>query len=391
MISSLLDTDLYKLTMMQYVYNCFPATLVEYAFCCRSHDVSLGFLADDVHFQLQKLCKLNFSHDELLYLKKLGYFSDDFLSYLKNFRLDMKYVAITRSNTGQLEINIKGPWLETILFEVPLLALINESYFRTLTHGSLAKGRERLQQKIQKLKKLEPSFKFVDFGTRRRFSKNWQLEIDRTLKEQLPLNFAGTSNVWLAKECQIPPTGTMAHELLQAGQVLAPYLEDCQNFILKNWHQQYEGKLSIALSDILGVDAFLYDFDKTLANQYMGVRHDSGDPFSFGDKVILHYQKFQIDPMQKIIVFSDGLTIEKACKIYNYFKNRIQTVFGIGTNLTNDVGFKPINIVIKMIRCNGKPVAKLSDEPAKSICLDHHFMAVLKSVKEKKTYQLSLS
>ncbi len=202
----------------------------------------------------------------------------------------------------------------------------------------------------------------------------------RTLKEHIGPKFVGTSNVRLALEHGLTPLGTMAHEYLQACQAVGPRLRDSQVFAFNTWAREYRGDLGIALSDVCGMDAFLRDFDLFFCKLFDGVRHDSGDPFEWGEKLIAHYQKMRIDPRSKTMVFSDSLNVPLAVRLFEYFKGRSQTAFGIGTNLTNDIGSEALQIVIKMTRCNGQPVAKISDEPSKAMDYDPSYVAYLREV-----------
>lgn len=380
-ITSLLDTDLYKLTMMQCVLHQFPETMVEYQFSCRTK-ATLAPYKDDIQAEIDALCSLYFQDDELEYLNSLDYIKADFIEFLRLFHLNKRFIHLSTEG-NDLRIVIEGPWLHTILFEVPVLAIVNEIYFRHQTkYPDYDEGRQRLQSKIDYLKSASDNQRFIfsDFGTRRRFSKTWQFEIDLTLKEQVPQYFIGTSNVANAKQLGLRPMGTMAHEFLQACQAVGPRLADSQRFALETWAREYRGRLGIALTDVINLDAFLHDFDLYYAKLFDGLRQDSGDPIQWGEKVIQHYIDQKIDPCTKTLVFSDSLTFEKAMMLYRRFKDRSQPAFGIGTNLTNDLGYDPINIVIKMTRCNNQPVAKISDSPGKSMCRDDSYVQYLKHV-----------
>lgn len=388
-ITSLLDTDLYKFTMMQCVLHHFPAAMVEYKFKCRTNE-NLAPYIEEIKSEVQNLCELKLSTEELDYLDRLDYLKSDFIEFLRIFKLNYNFITIRIDQDQQLDITIKGPWLHTILFEVPVLAIINEIYFRntcTDFKQAYAAGRELLAEKIQVVENYysksnidTADFKFTDFGTRRRFSKQWQDEVVKTCAEKLFNNFKGTSNLYFAKKYNLVPIGTMAHEFLQACQALGPRLVDSQKYALETWTQEYRGRLGIALTDVVGMDAFLNDFDLFFAKLFDGLRHDSGDPIAWGEKAIEHYNKLKIDPMTKFLIFSDGLTINRALEIYTHFYGRAKTSFGIGTSLTNDVGFKPIQIVIKMTRCNNQAVAKISDEPGKTMCQDRSYIDYLRQV-----------
>ena len=284
---------------------------------------------------------------------------------------------------GEIEITIHGPWLHTILYEIPILAIVSEVYFRnTQPMVDIDVGRRRLQEKIATVRGLDPAlqFKISDYGTRRRFSLAWHEEIIRTLKDEIPQLFAGTSNVWLAMRNDLTSLGTVAHEYMQACQALGPRLRDSQAFAFEMWAKEYRGDLGIAISDTYGMDAFLRDFDLYFCKLFDGARQDSGDPFVWGEKLIAHYLKNRVDPRTKTLIFSDSLTIPKAVDIARRFSGRARLAFGIGTNLTNDVGFDPLQIVIKMTECNGQPVAKLSDSPGKTMSKDEGYLTYLRQV-----------
>lgn len=388
-ITSLLDTDLYKFTMMQCVLHHFPAAMVEYKFKCRSNE-DLSPYIDEIKTEVARLCDLKLLDEELEFLATLDYIKSDFIEFLRIFKLNSDFINIKLDQDNNLDITIKGPWLHTILFEVPLLAIINEVYFKHNCKDlekAYHTGRVKLADKIQlvnihqsKIPKNQKVFKLSDFGTRRRFSKNWHEEVIKTLKDNLPNNFAGTSNLYYAKKYNLIPIGTMAHEFLQACQALGPRLVDSQKYALEMWTQEYRGRLGIALTDVVGMDAFLNDFDLFFAKLFDGLRHDSGDPIVWGEKAIEHYKKLKIDPFSKYLIFSDALTVQSALDIYDHFTGRAKTAFGIGTSLTNDVGMRPIQIVIKMTRCNNQAVAKISDEPGKSMCQDSSYIEYLRQV-----------
>ena len=386
-ITSLLDTDLYKFTMMQVVLHQFPGAEVEYRFKCRNK-ANLAPYVSEIREEIRGLCSLQFQDAELVYLKAMRFIKSDFIDFLGLFRLNEKYVSVTALQTGEIEVSIKGPWLHTILFEIPVLAIINEVYFRnTQKQPDVLEGRTRLDTKIALLQAdgLQ-ALKIADYGTRRRFGKAWHEEVLRTLSAQLGTaasgQFAGTSNVLFAMKLGLTPLGTMAHEYLQACQALGPRLRDSQVFGFESWAKEYRGDLGIALSDVYGMSAFLRDFDMYFCKLFDGARHDSGDPFQWGERMIAHYNKNRVDPKTKTLIFSDGLTVPRTIELYQQFKGRCQLAFGIGTNLTNDLGYEPLQIVIKMVRCNGQPVAKLSDTPSKNMCDDEKYLAYLRQVFE---------
>ena len=391
-ISSLLDTDLYKFTMMQVVLHQFPGAEVEYRFQCRNAGApgvqDLAPHVNEIRAEIRALCNLRFQDAELVYLKTMRFIKSDFVDFLALFRLNEKYVSVTAQPSGEIEVSIKGPWLHTILFEIPVLAIINEVYFRnTQKNADLVEGRCRLDTKIGELQADGlRELKIADYGTRRRFGRVWHEEVLRTLEARLGKGtlgqFAGTSNVLFAMKLDLTPLGTMAHEYLQACQALGPRLRDSQVFGFESWAKEYRGDLGIALSDVYGMSAFLRDFDLYFCKLFDGARHDSGDPFSWGERMLAHYAKNRVDPRSKTLIFSDGLTVPRTIELYQQFRGRCQLAFGIGTNLTNDLGYEPLQIVIKMIRCNGQPVAKLSDTPSKNMCDDEKYLAYLRQVFE---------
>ncbi|MGF6526253.1 nicotinate phosphoribosyltransferase [Variovorax sp. PvP013] len=407
-IQSLLDTDLYKFTMMQVVLHHFPGARVEYRFKCRNPGVDLARFADEIRAEVRHLCSLQFTDTELAYLSSMRFIKSDFVDFLGLFRLNEKYIRIVPQPSGELEIGIEGPWLHTILFEIPVLAIVNEVYFRnTQPNPDFAEGRRRLETKIGQLQAAGLSdLKIADYGTRRRFAKGWHEEVLQTLTArlgvvaapappptsvpvQIPVptpatgraaQLAGTSNVLFAMKLGLIPLGTMAHEYLQACQALGPRLRDSQIFGFESWAREYRGDLGIALSDVYGMTAFLRDFDLYFCKLFDGARHDSGDPFQWGERMLAHYVANRVDPRTKTLIFSDGLTVPRTIELYHQFRGRCQLAFGIGTNLTNDLGCEPLQIVIKMLRCNGQPVAKLSDTPSKNMCDDERYLGYLRQV-----------
>jgi nicotinate phosphoribosyltransferase len=383
-IQSLLDTDLYKFTMMQVVLHHFPGAQVEYKFKCRTEGADLRPDLDAIRTELRHLCSLRFRDDELAYLRGLRFMKSDFVDFLRLFQFDERFVHLgAGGKPGEIDITIRGPWLHTILYEIPILAIVSEVHFRRTQPGaSLEEGRRRLRAKIDLVRTVEPEleFKISDFGTRRRFSRAWQEEVLQTLKREVPEYFAGTSNVWFAMRNDLTPLGTMAHEYMQACQALGPRLRDSQVFAFDKWAQEYRGDLGIAVADTYGLDAFLRDFDMYFCKLFDGARHDSGEPYEWGEKLIAHYRRNRVDPRTKTLIFSDQLSFPLAIGIARRFHGRIRTSFGIGTNLTNDLGYEAINIVIKMTECNGQPVAKVSDSPGKTVSKDPGYLAYLRQV-----------
>ncbi len=381
-LTSLLDTDAYKLHMQQAVYHRYRNISVVAEFRCRGDEL-LGEYASEIREQIQTMSQLGLTDDEFAYLSGLPFFTHDYLNWLKAFRYNPEHVIVSDRN-GHLHVRIEGPWREVIMWEVPLLAVISEVVHR---HRS---PQVNAQMAVDQLRKNLASFKeqaadidlsafrLMDFGTRRRFSGEVQEAIVSTLKNEFPY-LVGTSNYDLAHKLQLTPVGTQAHEWFQAHQQISPVLANSQRAALQAWLDEYPDQLGIALTDCITMDAFLRDFGSKFANAYQGLRHDSGDPFEWGEKAIAHYQALGIDPMTKTLVFSDNLDLDKALHLYRHFHQRINLVFGIGTRLTCNIpGVKPLNIVIKLVQCNGKPVAKLSDSPGKTICQDKAFVKALR-------------
>ncbi|MBQ5429421.1 MAG: nicotinate phosphoribosyltransferase, partial [Neisseriaceae bacterium] len=314
------------------------------------------------------------------------FIKSDFVDYLELFQLKRRFIKVGVDSEGRLDIVIKGPMIQAMFFEIFILAMVNELYFRRLeTPEVLAEGEKRLQAKAAFMKECEqkqnpndPPFAISDFGTRRRYTFAWQKHVLEVLHKASPAIFRGTSNVHLAKELGLVPIGTMAHEFMQSFQSQNVRLRDFQKAALESWVQEYRGDLGVALTDTVGMDAFLQDFDLYFAKLFDGLRHDSGDPYLWGDKAEQHYKKLRIDTKTKSLTFSDGLNLQKAWDLYQYFKDRFKPNFGIGTNLTNDMGHTPLNIVLKLVSCNGQSVAKISDSPGKIMTTDKTFLDYLK-------------
>jgi len=386
-ITSLLDTDLYKFTMMQVVLHHFPAAQVEYRYKCRNEGIDLTPYIDEIRDEIAGLCRLSLQEHELEYLGSLRFIKSDFVDFLRLFHLQQKYITVQPSaaNNGEIDIVVEGPWLHTILFEVPVLAIVNEVYFRaTQKTPDFEEGRRRLQKKMALIRDdaAMAGCVIADYGTRRRFSQAWHEEVVQTMQRDFGDHLAGTSNVYFAMKQGLTPLGTMAHEYLQACQSLGPRLRDTQIYAFEMWAKEYRGDLGIALSDVYGVAAFLRDFDMYFCKLFDGARHDSGDPFDWGERLIRQFQEKRVDPATKTLVFSDSLNFDKVIALYLRFKDRTRVAFGVGTNLTNDLGHKPLQIVMKMVRCNGQPVAKLSDTPSKNMCDDVAYVNYLRQVFE---------
>ncbi|PZP22340.1 nicotinate phosphoribosyltransferase [Pseudomonas kuykendallii] len=384
-VQNTLDTDFYKLTQMQAVLHNYPNAEVEWEFRCRNDEDLRPYLSE-IRQQIEQLADTSATADQIGFLERIPFMKADFIRFLSLFRFNMRYVQ-TGVENGQVFVRLRGPWLHVILFEIPLLAIISEVRNRARYPGVLLEQvSEQLYRKLDWLRKEASDdelsgFQLADFGTRRRFSYRTQEEVVHILKRDFPGRFVGTSNVHLAREYNLKPIGTMAHEWLMAHQQLGPRLIDSQAAALQTWVQEYRGQLGIALTDCITMDAFLHDFDLYFAKLFDGLRHDSGDPLAWAEKAIAHYRRLGIDPQTKTLIFSDGLTFPAALSLYRQLHERINVSFGIGTNLTCDIpGVEPMNIVLKMISCNGEPVAKISDTPGKSQCKDESFLAYLRHV-----------
>jgi nicotinate phosphoribosyltransferase len=370
-ITSILDLDLYKLSMLQAFHNQYPTATGRWEFKCRNTDVKLGFLKDQVREQLDMMKGLHLDLKDKIKLEaKAPFLSYEFLSWFnRDFRLNPDLVTVSEKD-GDLVIIAEGFLVDINIFEVFILSIVNELYFEDqmedLDYGTIEEvGMMRLDEKIEMLKEF-PNLVFAEFGTRRRFSKEWQDKVVGRLAKECP-NAIGTSNVLLALKHDLKAIGTVAHEFSMAHLGLVDRIDQAQSRALHVWRQEYGDQLGIALSDTFTTDAFLRDFDFSVARAYDGVRHDSGDAIEFGHKMINHYKSIGIDPRRKSIIFSDGLTTEKAIKIWKEFAGLINISFGIGTHFSNDVGLDTLNIVMKLLVCNDIPCVKISDEPGKAM------------------------
>lgn len=380
-IISLLDTDLYKFNMLQVMWHKHTNLNGVYIFKCRNKDVTFTQeMVEEINAQIDHLCTLTFTDEELDYLGSLRFIKPDYVEFLRLWRPLRRYVSCYLVHE-EMRIEVEGPLFSVMQFEIYLLEIVNEVYFRMkydyfeLAYGS---AQEKLYDKICKLKDNTYTFKFAEFGCRRRLSREWQ---DYVLEHLLETGkCVGTSNVYLAMKYGCKPIGTYAHEYVQMYQgVEGVQLAHTNKMAMQEWFEEYKGDNGTALTDTLGTDLFLRDFDWLQATCYTGVRHDSGDPIEWGEKLIAHYQKLGIDPKTKTLLFSDSLDFDKAQEIYDYFKDRINVSFGIGTYLTNDTAVDALNIVIKLQYVNGHPVAKLSDNPAKTMCQDEGYINYLRN------------
>jgi nicotinate phosphoribosyltransferase len=389
-IGTLLDTDLYKFTMWQVMLHHNPQATGMTQFICRNTpQYPLGALAGEVREQLENLCSLRFTEHDLALLGTRPYIKKDFLEWLGIFRFQMKFLEIAADGDA-LKIIARGPLVHITAFEIFVLSIVNELYFRRLaTPAVMAEGRRRLAAKVEHLKSFMADahnqrahpYEFFDFGTRRRFSREWHDEVIATLARELPQYFRGTSNVELAFKHGVAPIGTMAHEHMQKHQGLGTVqLRRSVRAALEEWVQEYRGDLGIALTDVITTDAFLRDFDLYYAKLFDGVRHDSGDHDEWARKVLEHYRRLRIDARTKRLVFSNALTFDESLRLYLKWGDVAQHGSGIGTWLSNDLGPAPLNIVMKLKQVNNQPVAKISDDPSKALGEDPVFLAYLKQV-----------
>jgi nicotinate phosphoribosyltransferase len=389
-IGSLLDTDIYKFTMLQTFLHQFPAATGEYRFLCRGGvRAPLAAFRDEIEAQIDHLCTLRFRPEELDYLRSLRYLKPDLADFLDLFQFRRRFITVAESRDapGCLEIATRGPLVHVMLFEIFVLAIVSECNFSQYDRAEChAAGRQRLRGKIARIREFggrdtrRHPYVFFEFGTRRRASREWHEEVVRTLAAEVPQWFKGTSNVDMARRHGLVPIGTMAHEYLQAHEAFGYRLRDFQKMAFENWVHEFRGDLGIALTDVVGLEAFLRDFDLYFAKLFDGLRQDSGDPFAWGEKVLEHYRKLRIDPHTKMLTFSDGLDFPASFRLHERFADRAKVGFGIGTHLTNDLGVPALSIVMKLVRCNDQPVCKISDSPGKALCDDQTFLGYLRQV-----------
>ncbi len=371
-IVSLLENDLYKFTMQQLILRMFPKVNVRYELINRGKTQFPEGFAEKVRNQVKVVEKLRFRKEELDFLRSsCPFLKETYLEWLSQFKPDPSHVKVSQRK-GNLKIAVEGPWYQTIYWEVPLMAIISELYFKEM--GSTPEGGWKLRAAEKGNHLRTNGCKFADFGLRRRFSSQVHDELVQTMMKysKRPTDeggFVGTSNVYLAYKHGLRPIGTMAHELAMVLAVIYGF-QSANEKLLELWAEEFGGKLGIALTDTFTTDVFLRSFDRKLAMLFDGVRQDSGSPIEFADKLVAHYQDLGIDPISKTIVFSDGLNYVNAVEINRHCHGKIKCSFGIGTNFTNDVGAKPLNIVIKVTLAQKPgwpwtPAIKLSDAPGK--------------------------
>ena len=388
-INSLLETDLYKFSMGQAIYHQFPSYTTTWSFKCRNEDVFFTKeMVEEIKAQIKAFCKLSFTDDELDYLASIPWIKQDYIEFLRIWKPRYKDFTISRRSKNGLSIEASGTWLNTSMYEIATLAIVNEVYFRMkYDYDKLYKSfDERLDKKISMLKNNSYHLgTFSEFGLRRRLSAEAQ---ELAVSKLAHLNdtahsssyFVGTSNVYLAKKYGIKPVGTMAHEwIMCSGQGNHKHNPAYSNwYALNAWVKEYGILNGIALTDTITTDCFLKDFQLTFASLFNGVRHDSGDTIEWGEKMLKHYESLNIDSKTKTLLFSDSLNFEKADKIWYHFHNRTNVAFGIGTYISNDTCVEPLNIVMKVTKCNGMDVAKLSDVEGKGMCKNPEYVDYLR-------------
>lgn len=358
---SLLDNDFYNFTMGQLIWKYFPDDVVSYKFTNRSKATLAGLPMILVSEKIKRISRLRFTHEEIKYLRKLGLFEEGYLQFLSSITQPTPTFGIVE---GELEISYEGPWASSVFLETPILAAVNEQYAKK----RIENHNEGLLRLMDVAKALEGTdIRIIEFGTRRRFSAEWQCLVVGELADRLPDNLIGTSNVLLAKDLGLPPSGTMAHQLLMCSAALCGGPITAQHLIMDWWEKMYDDRFLIALTDTFGTDFFLRKLEPERAQRWRGMRQDSGDPFVIGAKILDYYEKNGVNAKDKTLVFSDGLTLKSIFALQEAFSGATNVVFGWGTSLTNNMGVDPLSIVIKPTHVNGLPVVKLSDNLAKAM------------------------
>lgn len=385
-INSLLETDMYKFSMGQTIFHQFTSYKTTWTFKCRNKDVHFtDEMVEEIKEQVQAFCQLRFTEEELEYLDNITWIKGTYVDFLRLWQPRYEEFTITTDAPCGLAIDAAGTWLNTSMYEIPVLAIVNEVYFRMAYDYDvlLKQFKRRLDEKVRLLE--EDTYRlsdFSEFGLRRRLSAEAQEMAVKAIAEvELPADshFIGTSNVYLAKKFNLKPVGTMAHEwIMCTGQGNHKHNPAYSNwYALDAWVKEYGILNGIALTDTITTDCFLRDFQLTYATLFSGVRHDSGDPYEWGDKMIAHYNSLGINPRTKTLLFSDSLDFERATALYDYFKDKAKVAFGIGTFISNDTDEEALNIVMKTTKCNGMDVAKISDEAGKGMCKNPDYVDYL--------------
>ena len=388
-IESLLETDLYKFSMGQAIYHQFPDYKTTWTFKCRNTDVKFtAEMLEEIKAQIKAYCDLRFSEEEPAYLDTIEWFKGSYIDFLRLWHPRYEDFEITTDAECGLAIDTRGTWLNTSMYEIPTLAIVNEVYFRmAYDYDHLIESfKQRLDDKYNALRDGKYYLGvFSEFGLRRRLSAEAQeLAVQKfaTLNKDLKCatTFVGTSNVFLAKKFGVKPVGTMAHEwIMCVGQGNHKHNPAYSNwYALDAWVKEYGVLNGTALTDAITTDCFLKDFQLTYSTLFSGVRHDSGDPIEWGEKMIAHYERLGLDPKTKTLLFSDSLDFERADKIWRHFQGKAKVAFGIGTYLANDTDVEPLNIVMKTTACNGQDVAKISDVEGKGMCKNPAYVHYLK-------------
>ena len=364
-IKSMLDEDLYKFSTQMFALELFPDAIAEYRFFNRGLQRFNKDFLEALKQEINELQNLVITQDEIDWLKEnCGYFKTWYFDYLKNYRYNPSQVSVKLTEDNNLDLVVRGKWIETTLWEIKLMAIISELYFNIVdTNWDMYGQKEKAYQKGLRLELNDCVFS--EFGTRRRRDFETQdLVVDQL---RLSKTCSGTSNVYLAMKYNLIAQGTLPHESIQAMQVLCG-IANCNYYIMDNWSRVYSGDLGVVLTDTLGVDQFLKNFNLRFAKLFSGTRQDSGNEFEYTDKIVSHYRRLKIDPMSKFIVFSNALDADKAIKIRDYCDGKIIARFGIGTWLSNDFVNSPaLNMVIKLWSINNKPCVKISDSKGKAM------------------------
>jgi len=362
-IKSILDNDDYKFKMGQVVFHDFPEAVVTYEFTNRGQTPFPEGFAGAVLWQIEMMSTLALTYEEYLYLQTIPGMRLSYIEWLMSYRFDPGEVVVQQEG-NVLRVSIKGKWFRAIFWEVPLMAIISELFFKLTGKTPSVDTNSRIIAKAKKLS--EAGCLWADFGTRRRFDFKVQDAVCHLMKGTK--GFLGTSNVYLAMKHGIKPIGTSAHEMVMG--ISAKYGETMANREWnRHWSNHYQGLNGIALTDTFTTDVFLRDWDSYYARLFDGVRQDSGDPSEWGRKMLDHYKKLGIDTHNKTFVFSDGLDPDTFIRLTRQFCLMVKVVGGIGTNLTNDCGHKALNMVIKLKTADfGQgpvEVVKLSDNTGK--------------------------
>ena len=384
-ITSLLTQDLYKFSMGQAIYHQFSDYKTTWTFKCRNKDVHFTKeMLEEIKEQIEAYCELRFTEEELDYLGQITWLKESYVDFLRLWQPRFADFIIDDEASWGLRVEATGTWLNTSMYEVPVLAIINEVYFR-MSGGyddRMVFFERKLDEKIQWLADGKYQIgSFSEFGLRRRLSGEAQeLAVDKLRKADLGTSrFVGTSNVYLAKKFNLKPVGTMAHEwIMCTGQGNHKHNPAYSNwYALDAWVKEYGVLNGTALTDTITTECFLKDFQLTFATLFSGVRHDSGDPFEWAEKMISHYKELGIDPKTKTLLFSDSLDFERADKIWKNLHDRINVAFGIGTYISNDTDVEALNIVMKVTDCNNMDVAKISDVSGKGMCKNPDYVDYL--------------